>query len=281
MKNILLASILFSFSSIYAQIDSCDAYSKLNVLSAYNREAYSGNIAHDTFYLVNYFPVETEQGMFEYAKWARQNGYQTLQEKIEYILDGEVLKQEYILNMDKKFDFNNIETFDKEVMKLVAKRKELKLELCNRSRIYSGYSKILNHRFPKSPWGIDSCESYFKENVEKFYNNYILKNKQDAENLYFSHVFEVPSEKCLLQFEKWAKTNGYNTLQRKSEYVIDDREISYRYSLTLERKLDIKSLNDLKIEIERVAGKRKELKAEKCYGTLLGVGKGIIELWKK
>ncbi|MGE0637648.1 MAG: hypothetical protein AB7G44_15880 [Bacteroidia bacterium] len=283
MKNTLLLFFLFCCSAAFAQqIDSCHAYSKSDILKAYNREVYPGDPQPDTFYLVHYFPVETEQAMLEYAKWAKQNGYQTLQDKTEYVVDTDLKTYGYILRMDRRFDFSTLEELEKEVNKLVAKRKELKLELCNGSALYSYESIIQRHKFPApSPLGIDSCESYTKENIEKFYNNQILKMKVVADTLYFHHSFNVANENSLLEFDKWAKANGYRTIQRKVQHTIGDSEISYSYDLTLERLLAIENIADLENEINRVAAKRKELKDEKCYGTSLGIGANTIDRHKK
>jgi hypothetical protein len=127
----------------------------------------------------------------------------------------------------------------------------------------------------------DTCESYTKQAINNFYNNNILNNKAKTDTLYFHHFFDVVTKEKMQKFVKWARENGYETIQKTFEVTIGIGETETRHMVVIEKILNKKDLAYLTEEINKVSAKRKEMGIDKCNGTGMGAGQSFVASHKK
>lgn len=84
----------------------------------------------------------------------------------------------------------------------------------------------------------DTCESYTKQAINNFYNNNILNSKVKTDTLYFHQFFDVVTKEKMQKFVKWARENGYETIQKTFEVTIGTRATETSHMIIIEKILD-------------------------------------------
>lgn len=129
MKSIFLLIFLFCFSAGFAQKnDTCEMETNKAIRSFYNgRILYNTS---DSLFFNQTFFCKNEEIMHEINQWAKANGYETKERKVETPTEKNESKIDYILIIEKHLEKRDLNYFTNEINMTTAMRKKLKYTDC-------------------------------------------------------------------------------------------------------------------------------------------------------